>query len=149
MAKYYISFSGKSAASHEDLVRNIRAAEGSIAALGHDAVSSLDRAESEAVAGKEFDEIDRFGHLMKAEFDEIDKSDVLLSVVQSPTIGTGQIMELSYARGKGLPVVLANHESARVNILSPLADHELTFDSAEDLGRVVLSHIVEIDEQNI
>lgn len=148
MARYYVSFSGRSAKNPEELIANIDATEGAVRSLGHEAVSSLRRAEPEAVAGKAFDAPDKFGHLMKVEFDEIDKADALISVVQGPVIGTGQVMELSYAKGQGKPVVVVSHESADVNILSPLADHELTFTSADDLGRIVVSHLVEFDPKN-
>lgn len=73
--------------------------------------------------------------IMKECFAEIEKSDALLALINSPELSTGMVLEIGYALAHDLPVILVCHRDAydSLNTLASVAKKVIIFDDPSEI----------------
>jgi hypothetical protein len=78
-----------------------------------------------------------FVDFMNNAFRRIKAARALICLVASPAIGDGLQQELSCAKNTDIPIVMANHTSAKDHSLVRMADYAFTYETPEDLRHAI------------
>jgi nucleoside 2-deoxyribosyltransferase len=133
--KYFVSFTGKSFEDRTAIENHVGAVQESLWQRGNESVSMLELSESSVtLLGLRV-----FSDYMRHAFSMIDDVDGMFCLVQNQEVGSGELMEIGYAKARRMPIVIASHINVKDNYLEPMANHCITYADAADLGERVLT----------